>query len=85
MRFMILRMLSSASLSAFSASVQARARGNIPLGDAPLAGVTPVRGQADARPGTAAPGASGMSLAPAPARPPADRTLPRGSLLDLSV
>lgn len=80
MRFIILRMLSSASLSAFSASVQARSRG-----DAPLMGVTPIRGQTDMRPGNPAPAAPGMTLAPLPARPPADRNLPRGSLLDLSV
>lgn len=84
MRFMILRMLSSASLSAFSASVQARARG-----DAPVAAVTPIRAQTDARQVGLAPGPSmtmaPMTLAPLPARPPADRTLPRGSLLDLSV
>lgn len=80
MRFIILRMLSSASLSAFSASVQARARG-----DAPVMGVTPIRAQTDTRPGSVAPAAPGMTLAPLPARPPADRILPRGSLLDLSV
>lgn len=80
MWFIVLRMLSSASLSAFSASVQARARG-----DAALGPVMPVRAQTDTRPGMAAREAPGMAVAPMPARPPADRNLPRGSLLDLSV
>ncbi len=78
MRFMILRMLSSASLSAFAAAVQARA-----LGDTPVAGVVPVRAQTDARV-PASPGQA-MSLIPTPGKPPPDRNLPRGSLLDLSV
>jgi len=80
MWFIVLRMLSSASLSAFSAAVQARARGEAPLG-----AIMPVRGQTDSRPGMATREGPGTAVAPMPARPPVDRTLPRGSLLDLSV
>jgi hypothetical protein len=81
MWFMFLRMLSSASLSAFTASVQARAREAVPLG-----GVVPVRAQSDARPG------NGVRIVPpqqassgSERLSPPDRDLPRGSLLDLSV
>ena len=74
----ILRMLSTGSLSAFSASVaqaglglvqQARAASSQPLQASP------------ATPQSSSSGSSGMSLG----TPPSGRVLPRGSLLDLSV
>lgn len=82
MQFNLLRMLSGASLSAFSASVQARARDA-----AALAPVRPIRGDAEARAELSVPRpASGaLRLAPGPAQSAPDRPLPRGSLLDLSV
>jgi hypothetical protein len=79
MQFTILRMLSSGSLSAFSASVAASSLGQ-------ARGVHPVRG-ASAQPQSSAPspqaapsqgGGTGAGTLPG-------RILPRGSLLDLSV
>jgi len=87
MRFMILRMLSTSSLAAFSTSV-AQTGLSSRAGVSPAAGVsntgavtrvraTGMQGQPQATP---------QKLAPADASaPPAGRTLPRGSLLDLSV
>lgn len=74
MRWIILDMLSSASLSAFSASVM-----NVGLG--------PVQPGAPLRPFTAAPqnAAPSSSKVPTLGAPPPAGTMPRGSLLDLSV
>ena len=87
MRFMILRMLSTNSLAAFSASVAQ-------TGLSPRAGVSPAAGLSSTGPVTRVratgmqgqPQATPQKLDPAEgSAPPAGRTLPRGSLLDLSV
>ena len=84
MWFIILRMLSGASLSAFTSSVQARAREvrEVP----PTPGIQAVRGQAETRPGNGVRIVPPQQMAPETDRQPEpDRTLPRGSLLDMSV
>jgi len=87
MRFMILRMLSTNSLAAFSASVAQ-------TGLSSRAGISPAGGASNTGPVTRVratgmqgqPQATPQKLAPADGSvPPAGRTLPRGSLLDLSV
>jgi hypothetical protein len=87
MRFMILRMLSTNSLAAFSASVAQ-------TGLSSRAGASPAGGASSTGPVTRVratgmqgqPQATPQKLLPAEgAGPPAGRTLPRGSLLDLSV
>ena len=74
MRWIILDMLSSASLSAFSASVM-------------NAGLGPVQPGAPPRPFTTAPQNAAPPAAQVPtlSAPPPAGTMPRGSLLDLSV
>ena len=74
MRWIILDMLSSASLSAFSASVM-----NVGLG--------PVQPGAPPRPFTATPqnAAPQSKQVPTLSAPPPGGPMPRGSLLDLSV
>jgi len=69
--------LTGQSLAAFSASVQARARRNVAVDPAPAAR-PPMQSYS-------VPAAPALRLTPVPPRPPADPTLPRGSLLDLSV
>jgi len=70
MRWIILRMIATGSLSAFSASAL--------QGVQAPAGVLPVRAQALSAP-------TAQLNAPRPAALPSDRPAPRGSLLDLSV
>ncbi len=86
MRFMILRMLSTNSLAAFSASVAQTSLSSRPAmspaagasGTGPVTRVraTGMQGQPQPAP---------QKLAPAEGSAPPGRTLPRGSLLDLSV
>jgi hypothetical protein len=87
MRFMILRMLSTNSLAAFSASVAQ-------TGLSPRPAVSPAGGASNTGPVTRVratgmqgqPQAAPQKLAPGEgSAPPAGRALPRGSLLDLSV
>ena len=74
MRWMIVRMIATGSLSAFSTAA--------PQGPAALpGGVAPLR---TAKASVAAPAAPKLS-APASGAAQPGRTLPRGSLLDLSV
>ncbi len=84
MRFTILRMLSSSSLSAFTAAVQARARSQIGGQTGPTEAM-PVRAQAVSPPQDSGRGTPALSLRPPPQQTPPDNRLPRGSLLDLSV
>ncbi len=74
MRWMILRMIATGSLSAFSTAV--------PQGPAALpAGTAPLR----TAKASVAPATTPKLSAPAPGAAQPARTLPRGSLLDLSV
>jgi hypothetical protein len=77
MRLMILRMLSTNSLSAFSSAAQVR--------PAVAGPIQPIRAQSPTNPG--GPGVAGteLGLMPFPQRPTGGRMPPRGSLLDLSV
>jgi len=77
MKLMILRMLSTNSLSAFSSMAQVRPTDATPI--------QPIRAQSAIKPGE--PGLAGteLGLMPFPPRPSGDRVPPRGSLLDLSV
>jgi len=77
MQLMILRMLSTNSLSAFSSAAQVRPAVAVPI--------QPIRAQTETRPG--GPGAAGteLGLIPFPPRQSGERVPPRGSLLDLSV
>jgi hypothetical protein len=76
----LLRMIAPGSLSAFSASVTNGAPGGRVGGAAPL---QPVRAQSSG----ASPSGTPQKLLPQAGAPPlpAGQTLPRGSLLDLSV
>jgi hypothetical protein len=85
MHLMILGMLSSSSLSAFSAGL-----GHLHPTPAQRAPVQPARAPGGAQGGAAGPAthaapSTGMPSGRGPDTPPPTRLLPRGSLVDLSV
>ncbi len=84
MRLTILRMLSSTSLSAFTAAVQARAKVPVTSQAGPTVAM-PVRARSDPAPQDSGRDTSALTLRPQSPPPQPDRSLPRGSLLDLSV
>ncbi|GAN76019.1 hypothetical protein [Acidisphaera rubrifaciens] len=88
MSLMLLGMTSSGSLAAFTAAApQAQGLGSSGLrATGPVPGISPVAatGGAAASQGSAAQSGRAQNL-PQPGAPPPATTLPRGSLLDLSV